>query len=405
MRFILLFLNTVLLATAGPVESSDWAQWRGPKQDGISTERGILTAWPEDGPKVIWRAKAGQGYSGMSIREGRLFTQYADSTHENLVCLDSASGAEQWRVQIDSLYTNKFGNGSRSTPTIDGGVVYALSPYGKLFAVNAADGKLVWTVNLIETYQGRVPDWGVSTSPVVNGEQLIVNNCGSGGFGVIALKKTTGELIWKSESPSDSYSTPLIVSIAGIEQALVFKADALISLSTKDGSRLWEYPWISNMGQSNATPVFIEPDKVFISSYSDGISALLQVIADEGQFIASNFWQYNKMWNHHSTSVFIDGHIYGFHRDVLKCLDVRTHEEKWVKRGFGHGTLVFADGHFFVQGEKGQLALIEASPSGYVEKAITRVLGEKCWTVPTLVDGFLYVRDEASIVCLDVKDR
>lgn len=111
------------------------------------------------------------------------------------------------------------------------------------------------------------------------------------------------------------------------------------------------------------------------------------------------------MWNHHSTSILIGEHLYGFHAKILKCLDIKTHEEKWVKRGFGQGSLTYADGHFFMLGERGKLALIEATPTGYVEKGMVQILGKKCWTVPTLSNGYLYVRDEKVIISLDVKNR
>ena len=345
MRYMFHIMMLFLISCSNSIKtgSFSWPQWRGPNQDGISLETGILTSWPESGPKEIWRTPAGEGYSGVSVLNGRLYTQYADSTHEFLVCLNAENGAKYWRVQIDSLFKNKYGNGSRSTPTIDNGV--------------------------------------------------------------IALNKSTAELIWKSETETDSYSTPLIVKIGNVEQAVVFKADAVISVSTKDGTRLWDYPWQSRMGQSNATPIFQAPDKIFISSYSDSMSALVQIIADSNQFKVNTLWQYNKMWNHHSTSILIGEYIYGFHREILKCLEAKTHEEKWVKRGMGHGTLTYADGHFFLLGEKGQLALIEATPTDYVEKGIVEILGKKCWTVPTLSNGYLYVRDEKVIICLDVKNR
>ncbi len=407
MRYMFHIMMLCLISCSHSTQtiSFSWPQWRGPNQDGISLETGILTSWPEGGPKEIWRVPAGEGYSGISVLNGRLYTQYADSTREFLVCLNAENGAEYWRVQIDSLFKNEYGNGSRSTPTIDNGVVYALSPYGKLFAVDAVTGTTSWTIDLVEKYHAKVPYWGVSTSPVVNREMLIINNCGTIGNGVIALNKSTAKLIWKSETETDSYSTPLIVEIGNVEQAAVFKADAVISVSTKDGTRLWDYAWRSNMGQSNATPIFQAPDKIFISSYSDSMSAFVQIIADSNQFKVKTLWQYNKMWNHHSTSILIGEYIYGFHRDILKCLDAETHEEKWAKRGMGHGTLTYADGHFFLLGEKGQLALIEATPTDYVEKGIVEILGKKCWTVPTLSNGYLYVRDEKVIICLDVKNR
>src|SRR5574341_1423036 len=152
MRYMLHIMVLFFVSSSSSTQtgSFSWSQWRGPNQDGISLETGILTSWPESGPKEIRRTPAGDGYFGISVLNGRLYTQYADSTHEFLFCLNAENGAEYWRVQIDSLFKNEYGNGSRSTPTIDNGVVYALSPYGKLFAVDAVTATSRWTIDLVE---------------------------------------------------------------------------------------------------------------------------------------------------------------------------------------------------------------------------------------------------------------
>lgn len=399
---LVIFIASSFAGPAGK-KGTDWPQWRGPNRDGVSLETGLLKSWPEEGPEVIWEAPAGDGFSGISISDGRLYTMYGKNAFEYLVCLNAEKGEELWRLKVDGKFTNQFGHGTRSTPTVDGNSVYGLSAQGKLVAVKTKNGELIWKHDLQKEYGAQIPQWGISTSPLVYNELLIVD-VGGRDYGLVAFNKKNGKVVWKTKTDKPGYSAPIAVNVNGKKQILNFSGSALISVSPKDGSRYWRYPWVTDYDINAATPIFVGPDKVFISSGYNRGGALLKMTPESGSVNVSEVWKSRAMRNHFSTSLLVDNHLYGFDEKTLKCINVNTQEEKWAQRGFGKGSLITADGHLIVLSDKGILALIEANPSAYVEKATAQVLKGKCWTVPTLSDAKLYVRNEKQILCLDITE-
>lgn len=383
----------------------DWPQWRGPNRDGISTETGLLKTWPASGPKVLWRAASGEGYAGISVSNGRAFTMYSDGSHEVVVCLDAGAGKELWRYKASPVFRNDQGDGTRSTPTVDGDLVFTLSANGMLTALNTATGAKVWQHQIRDEFGGRVPTWGISTTPLVEGDKLIVDVGGRSGHSVIAFNKKNGSIIWKSETDIPGYSAPIAVNVNGVRQILVFTGSGLASFSPANGKRFWHFPWETSYDVNAATPVFIAPDKVFISSGYGVGGALLQISGSNGSSSVNQVWKSREMKNHFSSSIFYQNHLYGFDDAFLTCLDVATGKPKWQQRGFQKGSLLFADGHLIVLGERGLLALVEASPEGYKEKAQFQVLQGKCWTMPTLANGKLYVRNQREMLCLEVAEK
>lgn len=383
----------------------DWPQWRGPNRDGISEETGLLKTWPANGPKVLWRAGSGEGYSGLSVAQGRLFTILGQSGNEIAIALDAKTGREIWRTAIDRIFHNDQGSGPRSTPTVDGELVYVLSARGKLAALNTKDGKKIWERNLVSEYGGRVPTWGVSVSPLVEGNMLLVDVGGNSGHSVMAFNKATGAVIWKSESDVPGYSAPIAVTVNGVRQVLVFTGSALVSFAPADGKLFWRYPWQTSYNVNAATPVFIPNDRVFISSgYGKG-AALLQMQTAGNKVSVREVWKSREMKNHFSSSILHQNHLYGFDDAFLTCLEVATGEPKWQQRGFQKGSLLFADGHLIVLGERGNLALVEATPAGYKEKAAHQILQGKCWTAPTLANGVLYLRNQSEMLAVEVTGK
>lgn len=392
---------SALRETAG----GDWPQWRGPNRDGISTETGLLKTWPASGPKVLWRAASGEGYAGISVANGRAYTMYSDGSQEVVVCLDAGTGKELWRYKASPAFRNDQGDGTRSTPTVDGDLVFTLSANGMLTALNAATGAKVWQHQIRDEFGGRVPTWGISTTPLVEGEKLIVDVGGKSGHSVIAFNKKNGSIIWKSETDIPGYSAPIAVNVNGVRQILIFTGSGLASFSPANGKRFWHFPWETSYDVNAATPVFIAPDKVFISSGYGVGGALLQISGSNGSSSVNQVWKSREMKNHFSSSILYQNHLYGFDDAFLTCLDVATGKPKWQQRGFQKGSLLFADGHLIVLGERGLLALVEASPEGYKEKAQFQVLQGKCWTMPTLANGKLYVRNQREMLCLEVAGK
>lgn len=398
------FFSLLFAVWPGKDAKNDWPQWRGPNRDGISNETGLLKSWPEGGPKVIWTAPSGDGYSGISISQGRFYTMYNQGENEIVVCLDAVTGKEIWRFRSDSKYRNQFGNGPRSTPTVDSELVFTLGAKGKLYALNAKLGAKVWGHDLRKEYGGKMPTWGVSTSPLVEGNLLLVDVGGKNGYGIVAFNKENGKVVWKSKTQLPGYSAPIPVTVNGIRQIIFFTGTSLISVSPKDGKQYWRYPWRTSYDVNAATPIFIPPDKVFASSGYDKGAVVLKMKTTNGTVQIEEIWKSRVMRNHFSSSILHGNHLYGFDEATLKCVDVNTQEKKWAKRGFGKGSLIYADGHLIVLSERGKLVLIKATPTEYIEKASAKVFKGKCWTVPTLVNGKLYIRNQKEILCLDISD-
>lgn len=391
------FLALCLIAVA--VAAADWPQFRGPNRDGISPEPAALKSWPASGPKVLWKAPLGEGYSQVVSVKGRLYTLAQQGAEQVAVAFDGATGKRLWRTRIDGEYNDGQGDGPRSTPTIDGELVYALSANGKLAALRAANGQVAWQHDLRAEYGANPPQWGVSTSPLVEGKLLIVNVGGSGNKSIVAFDKANGKPVWTSQGDGAGYSAPIAITVRGVRQVIVFTADAILSLSPDDGRLFWRTGWRTDYDVNAATPIFFPPDRLIVSSGYDTGAALLQIRRTE----VAEVWRSKGMKNQFSSSVLHDGIVYGFDNATLKAIDAATGNERWKQRGFGHGSLILAGGNLIVLSDRGKLALVQATPEEYRELGTAQVLDGKCWTAPSLADGRLYMRNEEHLVALDWK--
>ena len=411
---ILLYFTIILMSSSivgaaehEPAAQAEWHQWRGANRDGISLETGILKTWPEDGPKELWRMLLGNGFSGISIANGRTYTMFAKGEDEVVVCLDAETGEELWRHLDDWFYTERQGgNGPRSTPAVDGNTVYVLSAFGRLIALNANTGEELWDLDFTKAFSSSMPRWGFSTSPVVEDDRLLIEVGGANDNAIVAFNKETGERIWGGATSPSGYSSPILVTVNGVRQALFFARDELLAVSPEDGSVYWRYPWDGGRNSENrVTPVFISPDKVFISTSTRDAGIVLRIVGTGDDMRVEEVWRSHTMINGFSTTVLHDGYIYGFSNTIFKCVNADTGEEKWKTRGFGQGSVIYADNHLIVFGEQGNLALVEATPEAYREAAQAQVLSGLCWTAPTLSNGKLYLRNHQEIVCLDLSGQ
>ena len=391
MRILIITLSIVLLFLTSSGVAADWSQWLGPNRDGVSPETGLLKKWPDSGPAVLWRTPLGEGFSSIAIVRGAVYTMFAEGKDEYAVCLDAATGEERWRVRTGSNFSDwQGGNGPRSTPIIDKERAFFLGAYGQLYALNVEDGEIVWSHHLQTEYISDPPHWGFSTSPLLEGDLLIVEVGGSSGNAFIAFDKTTGNVAWTSQDDAPSYASPIAITVSDVRQIVFFPVSGLVGVAAKDGRFLWRYPWQTGPDVNAATPVFLAPDRLFISSgYGKG-ATVIQLISQNDQFSVKKVW-----FNY-------EGHLYGFDNAILKCIAVGTGQEQWRKRGFQKGSLIFADGHLIVLGEQGKLALVEATPEAYIEKASAQVLSPRCWTPPALANGRLYLRNHSEMICLEM---
>jgi outer membrane protein assembly factor BamB len=410
---------TSLPLPGGGTGQADWPQWRGPNRDGLSAETGLLTDWPAGGPRVLWKRVIGRGFSSVAVANGRLYTMEEETAPETpkaaaprhreaVLCLDARTGREVWRFRYPNEFDERFGSGPRSTPAVDGNFVYAVGPKGIFHCLRADTGEKVWRHDLLREFRGRPAKYGVSFSPLVEGNLVYATPGGPDGNAVVAFEKHTGKVAWKALDDPMGYSSPIVVTAAGVRQLLCLTNTALVSLSPEDGKLYWRYPWETDNGFNIATPIGLG-NYVFISSAYDKGCALVEIAAEaDGSLRPHRVYEHNRMRNYFSSSVRYGEHIYGFDQKDLVCMQVRTGRVVWREKGvrtFGKGSLLIADGHLLVLGELGMLALAEAAPAGYRQKAAVRVSENKCWTVPALAGGNLYIRNEGEILCLSLKKK
>ena len=394
------------LAVAGlalPLAAADWPQFRGKNADGISTEKGPLPAWPASGPRKLWQVPLGGGYSGIVLADQQLYTQFSRDQAEWLGAFDLTTGKNLWSLRLDEMRPDQFGDGPRATPSLDGDRIYTVSAYGKLHCADRKTGKSLWSHDLRARFGLVVPTWGVSSSPVVVGDLLLHNVGGTPGHLIVAFDKLTGKPVWNSESGLAGYALPITFELAGSRQTLFFAGQKAVAVDPKTGRKLWEVPWETAYDVNAATPIFVAPDRIFLSSGYDTGAGLFRIESVGGKWVPKELWHSREMKNQFSSSIYLNGYFYGFDGKNLQCLDTKTGQGVWRRGGFGQGSLTYVDGHFLVLGDNGRLALIEANPQAYVEIASTQVAEGKHWTVPTFADGHLYIRNEVNLLAFALR--
>src|SRR4051812_36244341 len=365
-RLVLVTVMLSLSAVASNLASDDWPQWRGPKRDGISGEHGLLKDWPAGGPPVLWRGNgAGTGYSSFSAAHGRLYTLGARTGTEYLMAYDAASGKKLWEIAHGRRFGNDMGDGPRSTPTVDGDRLYTFGSSGDLSVVEAATGKVFWKVNLLQKFSGSNIQWGLSESPLVLSDRILVSP-GGRGAAIVALNKSDGSVLWKALDDEPGYSSAVLHEAGGIREAIYFTAGRALGVDVQTGKLQWSYNQVANRTANIATPI-LRGNRVFLSSgYGTG-AALLDLTPAGGRISAKQVYFTRDMRNHHASSVLIGDHLYGFSDAILTAMAFDSGATAWRDRSVGKGSLVFADDRLYLYSEDGVVGLAEANPSAYRE--------------------------------------
>jgi outer membrane protein assembly factor BamB len=393
----------------------DWPQWRGPKRDGVSTEIGLLQQWPKAGPKLLWGVKGlGRGYASVAVAGSRIYTMGDRGNAEYLIARSRANGKELWAARVGQPWRD---GGPRSTPTLDGDRVYALSPHGDLVCADAAKGKILWRKNLPTDFGGRMMSgWGYSESPLVDGDKLI---CTPGGTDatLLALDNKTGAVIWKAAVPGGDgagYASAVVSEGAGVRQYVQLLEGALVGVAAADGKFLWRYDRIAN-GTANIPTPLVHGDYIFCSTGYNTGSALLKlertgdgVNAAEVYFLPARALQ-----NHHGGMVLVGNYVYaghGHNAGAPTCVEWKTGKIVWKQaRGPGSGSaaVAYADGDLYVRYQNGVMALIAATPDGYELKGSFQIphVNTYSWSHPVIAGGKLYLREQDWLLCYDAKKR
>ena len=395
-----------LSAVASNRAFDDWPQWRGLKRDGISAERGLLKDWPAGGPPVAWRAAgAGTGYSSFSAAHGRIYTLGARGGTEYLMAYDAATGKKTWETAHGRQFSNDRGDGPRSTPTVDGDRLYTFGGSGDMSVVDAATGKVFWKINLLEKLGGTNIQWGLSESPLVLSDRILVSP-GGRGASIVALSKTDGSVIWKSLSDEPGYSSAVLHEAGGVREAIYFTGERALGIDVDTGKLLWSYNQVANRTANVATPI-VRGNFVFLSSdYGTG-AALLELTPGSKSIAAKQVYFTREMRNHHASSVLIGDYLYGFSDAILTAMKFDSGQVAWRDRSVGKGSVVFVDERLYLYSEEGVVGLAEANPAGYREHGRFQIKtgGAPTWSHPIVSNGKLFIRDQDNIYAFDVRQR
>jgi outer membrane protein assembly factor BamB len=382
----------------------NWPQWRGVNRDGHSPERGLLKSWPEGGPPVAWKASgAGEGYSSFAVADGKLFTLGARGDREFVIAIDANTGKEVWATNHGRRFGNDRGDGPRGTPTVENGRVYAYGASGDMSVLDATNGKVIWTVNVLQKFNGSNITWGLSESPLVLDDRVLINAGGSGAS-IVALRKTDGSVLWRSQDDTAGYSSAVVHQLGNVREAIFFTGNRALGVAVDDGRLLWSYSQVSNRTANIATPI-VRGNRVFLSSdYGTG-AALLELTPSSGGIAAKEVYFTKEMRNHHASSVLVGEHLYGFSSAILMAMRFDTGEVAWRDRSVGKGSVIFADERLYLFSEGGVVGLAEASPTGYKEHGRFRITTGQLptWAHPVVAGGKLFLRDQDTIYAYDVR--
>lgn len=418
MRHSLAFLAAMFFALS-LADAADWPQWRGPHRNGVSKETGLLPQWPKVGPKLLWQLKdIGFGYSTPAVAGDRLYLSSNEGKDNEFVqALRVEDGQRVWSTKLGKVGPNRQMQypGARSTPTIAGDRVYALGSDGDLVCLEKSAGKEIWRKNLRSDFAGKPGNWAYSESPLIDGDALI---CTPGGkeATLAALKKNTGEVLWKAAVPGGdeaAYASVVAVEVGGVKQYVQFLQKGVVGVSAKDGKFLWRYERTAKGSPANIPTPVIHDGCVYSGSAMAG-GGLVKLKADKDAVTVEQVYFDRGLPTSIGGSVVVGEYLYGTNVGGLMCVEFATGKVKWRNKCVGAGSICYADGRLYVHGEEGAVALVEATPEEYREKGLFTPanvpdhgkgnwMAKKAWTYPVVANGRLYLRDFGKLWCYDIK--
>ncbi|ANM31708.1 hypothetical protein ABI59_22330 [Acidobacteria bacterium Mor1] len=396
-------VGIIALGAAGAVIAGggkgEWTQWGGSQQN-FHTEAKLATTWSDEGPKEVWSRELGEGYSAVLHEGGKLYTMYRGEDQEVVAALDAKSGETLWEHRYDSGprdgHVEQFGNGPRATPLIQDNRIYTIGISGMMHCLNKKDGSVMWSQDLWgDGFDGNFLNHGYSSSPVAYGNTIVVL-VGGKDKSVVALDAKTGETKWARHSFENSYSTPRVMNIAGVEQMVIFMAEELIAVDPANGDLLWTVPH-KNQWKQNVNQPVMAGDVLFMSSPQAGAKGLRISKGADG-YDVEEVWSTRKIQFYHVTSVKDGDYVYGSTGTMgpafMAAVNIKTGEIAWRKRGFAKANVLMAGDKLVLLDEDGKLAVTSASPEDLEIHAQAQLLDKVAWTVPTVVGKVIFLRDQ-----------
>ena len=420
-----------------PITEEDSPAYRGTHRDGVVIGPEVVTSWPEP-PKPMWSQPVGGGYGSMAIVGDRLVTIEQREDNEVVVCYAASTGRELWAHKYPAKFEEAMGGpGPRSTPTIDGDLVFAQGAEGDLVCLELATGKVQWSKNLLKMFDLPNTQWGLTSSPLVVDKNVIANAGGRLGDGLVAFDIATGDLMWQGEgltsipvvteegagptapATDDSghakvaeskqnrpgYSSPTLVTFLGLRQIINFDGMAVRGYDPETGKVVWEHPYKNDPAVNVAQPILFEDGRVFLSaSYGVG-STMIQVTREGDQWKISEVWKNINLRCKFTSPILFEDHIYGLDEGIMVCIDPKTGERLWKRGRYNHGQLMLTNGILIVLTEDGRCVFVKPNPQELTELGEFQALPDnhKTWNPPTLVRGKLYARNHNDMACYDLK--
>ncbi len=400
--FLIFSLSLILTSVAYSADQdSFWPQFHGPNRDNISTEKGLLKKWPQNGPDLIWTTKGlGHGYSSISIVDRMIYTASSIGEHTVIIALN-LEGKILWKVKNGKPWTGDGPGsrpGSRGTPTIDGNRLYHQSPLGNLICLDAKTGDRIWQFNIIDKFKSKIPRWALSESLLVDGDRLI-SLPGGPQTSMVALNKKTGAVIWKTPSIGEvaGYASPALFEYKGLRIIKTLTSKSMIGVNADTGELLWRIKHKSYADENVLMPIFHDGE-VFISTLKAG-SVKWKINVKDGKVSLEEIWRTEELDNHHGGVILINGNLYGTstfrNRNLLVCLDWKTGRNKYMDKCVGKVSLTYADGMLYALSIDGVMGLVRPTYMGHeLVSSFEIPKGGKgnSWAHPVVCGGRLYIR-------------
>ena len=379
---------------------TDYPQFLGQHRNGVVTSIKLNLDWVAHPPKLVWRRSVGAGWSGFAVVGNAAVTQEQDGDLEKVVCYDLHTGEVRWEHQDTArYYTPPAGLGPRATPTITGNRVYTLGSTGILNCLDFETGEQLWTRNVFEENGADPPPWGISISPLVLGELVIVS-----AGGAVAYHSETGKIAWTGHRTNSGYSSPFLTTLADTEQIVIFNQGLITAHEPWDGKLLWKQPWPAVECVSQPVPL---PDDKLLVSTGYGVGAKLFQISRNptNEFNVVTLWETIYLKAKFTNVIYYEGYLYGLDDGIFACINPVDGKRQWKRGRYGHGQTLLISDVLLVLTESGDVVLVAPDPENHREHARFTALKGKTWNTPALAGDYLLVRNDREAVCYQLPIR
>jgi outer membrane protein assembly factor BamB len=400
--------NDAVNLVVGPTDS---ALYRGPKGDGFVSHLKLNSDWAQNAPKQLWRHPVGIGHGGVSIAGNSAITLEQRGNQEMVVCYDRTTGKERWIYGYEARFTQSQpmgGDGPRTTPVIHEGAVITLGATGELACIDGSTGKNRWQTNIIKDAGAENIDWGMSGSPIVVGNVVVVNpgaNKDRSSTGSVAgYDLSTGKKLWATANRTSGYSSPMQATLGGVKQVLVFDALALAGFDPQTGAELWKHEWKTEMNMNSVQPLIVGENRVFISSEKRNGGAVVEVKKEGDKWTTAEVWNNRAICARFANPVLVKDHIYGLNDGRLVCVEAASGKRKWAEGSFGNGQILATETALIITAESGKLFAVAADPTEFNQLGELFVFDARTWNVPAIAGNQLFMRNHEEIAVFELAE-